>query len=92
LKRHVDFDLAIFSAGAGLVVAGPNSTGIDATDVATVRSATESRDVLSSVDVADLPSGVSTVIMAGAEQLADGQGHYGSHNSSDAPAPQLPIT
>jgi hypothetical protein len=29
--------------------------------------------------------------MAGAEQLAGGQGHYGFHNSSDAPAPQLPI-
>lgn len=91
LNRHVAFDLALAGDSQGLVVAGPNSNGIDATDVATVRSDAGSRDVLSTVDVADLPSGVTTVIMAGAEQLAGGQGHYGYHNSSDAPAPQLPI-
>jgi hypothetical protein len=91
LTRHVDFDLALSADSAGLVVAGPNSTGVDATDVATVRSDPRSREKLSTVDVADLPSGVSTVIMAGAEQLAGGQGHYGYHNTSDAPAPELPI-
>ncbi|QGN33154.1 copper transporter [Microlunatus sp. Gsoil 973] len=91
LNRHVAFDVALADGSQGLVVAGPNSTGIDATDVATVRSDVSSRDLLSTVDVVDLPSGVSTVIMAGAEQLAGGQGHYGFHNSSDAPAPQLPI-
>jgi hypothetical protein len=91
LNRHVAFDVALANGSDGMVVAGPNSTGIDATDVATVRSEVSSRDLLSTVDVADLPSGISTVIMAGAEQLAGGQGHYGFHNSSDAPAPQLPI-
>lgn len=91
LNRHIAFDLALADDSQGLVVAGPNSTGIDATDVATARSDASSRDVLSTVDVADLPSGVSTVIMAGAEQLSGRQGHYGYHNSSDAPAPELPI-
>lgn len=91
LDRHVAFDVALSADAKGTVVAGPNSTEIDATDVATVRSDASSRDLLSSVDTADLPSGVSTVIMAGAEQLAGGQGHYGWNNSSDAPAPELPI-
>lgn len=91
LDRHAAFDLALSASAHGTVVAGPNSTEIDATDVATVRSDAGTRDVLSSVDTADLPSGVSTVIMAGAEQLANGQGHYGWSNSSDAPVPELPI-
>jgi len=95
LNRHVAFDLALSGAARGTVVAGPNSTQIDATDVATVRSDAGSRDVLSSVDAADLPSGVTTVVMAGAEQLTHNpghdQGHYGWSNSSDAPAPELPI-
>lgn len=91
LNRHVTFDLALSGAARGMVVAGPNSTQIDATDVATVRSDTASRETLSSVDAADLPSGVTTVVMAGAEKLATGQGHYGWSSSSDAPAPELPI-
>jgi len=90
LNRHVAFDLALSGAARGTVVAGPNSTEIDATDVATLRSEAGGRDV-SSVDAADLPSGVTTAVMAGAEQLANGQGHYGWSSSSDAPAPELPI-
>lgn len=91
LVRHIEFDLAVHRRASGTVIAGPNSAAIDGTDVATVRSQPESRDELSSVDVADLPSGVSTVIMAGREQLLDGQGHYGYANSADAPVPELPI-
>jgi hypothetical protein len=92
LDRHVQFDLALSHSGAGEVVAGPNSAGVDGTDVATLRSDPTSREQLSSVDVADLPSGVSTVIMAGRELLNGGEPrHYGSNNSADAPAPQLPI-
>ncbi|GAB3925062.1 hypothetical protein GCM10011575_04820 [Microlunatus endophyticus] len=92
LKRHVDFDVALSGDVQGhLVVAGPNSTDMDATDVATVRTDPESSNLLSSVDAADLPSGISTVMMAGAEQLEGGQGHYGWHSSADAPAPELPI-
>jgi hypothetical protein len=91
LVGHVEFDLALNRRATGVVVAGPNSTAIDGTDVAAVRSQTDARDLLSSVDAADLPSGVSTVVMAGREQLLDGQGHYGYANSADAPAPELPI-
>ena len=88
LERHVQSDLALHDHALGTVVAGPNSTGTDGTDVATVRTDPDSRTVLSTVDVADLPSGITTVIMAGREQLDDGQGHYGASNA-DSPAPEL---
>ncbi|QDP97300.1 copper transporter [Microlunatus elymi] len=90
LERHVQFDLALDSRAAGTVIAGPNSTGTDGTDVATVRTDPDSRTVLSTVDVADLRSGVTTVIMAGREQLDGHQGHYGASNA-DSPAPELPV-
>jgi hypothetical protein len=90
LSRHVAFDVALSSAAAGTVLAGPNSTGTEGTDVAAVRSDADARTEMSSVDVADLPSGVSTVIMAGREQLDNGQGHYGAANA-DAAAPELPL-
>lgn len=89
LVQHVSFDLAVKPAGRGLVLAGPNSSGVDGTDVAQARQS--SSDKVSTVDVADLPSGVITVVMAGREQLFGGQGHYGAASSSQAPAPQLPI-
>jgi hypothetical protein len=91
LGQHVEFALALYQRSGALVLAGPNSAGIDGTDVATARSDPAGREQLSTVDVADLPSGISTVVMAGREQLNGGQGHYGYANSSDAPAPELPI-
>lgn len=91
LGQHVEFALALYQRSGSLVVAGPNSTGVDGTDVATVRSDPAGREQLSTVDVVDLPSGVSTVVMAGREQLNGGQGHYGAAGNADAPAPELPI-
>lgn len=92
LVQHVEFDLALKQSGRATVLAGPNSSGVDGTDVAQARQEPDSRDTLSTVDVADLPSGVATVIMAAKQQLANGgQGHYGAAASADAPAPQLPI-
>lgn len=91
LKEHATLEKTLNRNAAGTVLAGPNSKGIDGTDVATVRADTQARARLSTVDVADLPSGVSTVIMAGKEQLKHDRGHYGAANSADAPAPELPI-
>lgn len=90
LDRHVAFELALSERAAATVLAGPNSTGTEGTDVAAVRGDTDARSELSSVDVADLPSGVTTVILAGRERLNGGQGHYGAANA-DAPAPELPL-
>lgn len=91
LSQHVDFDFALGKAAQGIVLAGPNSAGVDGTDVAQARQADISRDPVSTVDVADLPSGVITVVMAGHQQLLGGQGDYGAASSSSAPAPALPI-
>ncbi len=92
LVEHVDFDLALKQAGVGIVLAGPNSSRVDGTDVAEARQLGSARDTVSTVDVADLPSGVLTVVMAGRQQLLGSYGHhYGAAPSSDAPAPQLPI-
>jgi Copper transport outer membrane protein, MctB len=91
LDAHVDFDLAL-KTRAGVVVAGPNSTQIDGTDVLAVRSDPQGDNLLSTVDVADLSSGVITTVLAGQEQVLGREGHhYGALARADAPLPTLPI-
>ena len=91
VDAHVQFDVALKEYAAGVVIAGPNSDGIDGTDVLGVRADGDAADTLSTVDVADLSSGVTTVVLAGAEQLRGRQGHYGALADADAPAPELPV-
>jgi hypothetical protein len=91
LESHVELDIALKSRAAGVVVAGPNSGNIQGTDVLSVRNISDSADLLSTVDVADLSSGVATTIMAGKEQLLGRHGHYGALTKADAPLPQLPV-
>ena len=51
----------------------------------TARSDTNAVDVLSTVDVADLESGVVTTVLAGKEQLLGSGGrHYGALSKADA--------
>ena len=91
LAGHVEFDLAL-KARAGVVVAGPNSAQIEGTDVLAARSDPEGNNLLSTVDVADLTSGVITTVLAGQEQLLGREGqHYGALARADAPLPTLPI-
>ncbi|MCW2812133.1 MAG: copper transporter [Friedmanniella sp.] len=90
LTAHVQLDLALKSR-AGVVLAGPNSAELDSTDVLTARTESASADSLSTVDVADLSSGVTTVILAGREQLLGRQGHYGALAKADGPLPALPV-
>ena len=68
LAAHVQFDVGL-SNRAGVVLAGPNSEDIEGTDVLAARSDPTSVDSLSTVDVADLSSGVTTVVLAGKERL-----------------------
>lgn len=91
LNDHVQMDVALKQFGVGVVVAGPNSDDIDGTDVLTARSDSAAVDTLSTVDVADLPSGVATTIMAGKEQLLGRSGQYGALTKADSPLPQLPV-
>ncbi len=91
LAAHVQFDVAL-KTRASVVVAGPNSEDLEGTDVLAVRSDPTAVDLLSTVDVADLTSGVTTTVLAGREQLNGSAGrHYGALAKADAPLPDLPV-
>lgn len=91
LSSHVDMDLALRTA-VGVVLAGPNSHGLESTDVLTARTESAATDRLSTVDVADLSSGVTTTVLAGRELLLDKpSSHYGALAGADAVAPTLPV-
>jgi hypothetical protein len=91
LAAHVELDLALRDRAA-VVVAGPNSGGIDGTDVLAIRSDPQGSRRLSTVDVADLASGVVTTMLTGQEQLLGREGqHYGALARAEAPLPTLPV-
>lgn len=92
LAGHVDLDVGIRDQPGStdhipVVVAGPNSDGLDGTDVGAVRTTSPASGELSTVDVADLPSGVVTTVLAGKEQLLGEQGHYGALARADDALP-----
>jgi len=91
LDDHVAMQLALKQHAVGVVLAGPNSADIEGTDVLTARSDSAAGDSLSTVDVADLSSGVATTVLAGREQLLGRQGHYGALARADSPLPKLPV-
>ncbi|GAA2102542.1 copper transporter [Microlunatus panaciterrae] len=94
LAAHVQLEVALKGETAGAVaavVAGPNSEDVEGTDVASVRADAIATEALSTVDVADLPSGVTTVVLAAKEQLLGRQGHYGAAPSRDDVAPKIPV-
>lgn len=94
LAAHVEFDQALKAKPDGasaVVVAGPNSEDVEGTDVSSIRADVSATESLSTVDVADLPSGVTTVILAAHEQVLGRQGHYGAWPSRDDVAPKLPV-
>ena len=91
LTAHVQFDVGL-TTRAGVVLAGPNSEEIQGTDVLAARSDPTAVDRLSTVDVADLSSGVTTVVLAGKERLLGRPSqHYGALAKADAPLPELPV-
>jgi Copper transport outer membrane protein, MctB len=91
LAAHVQFDVGL-TTRAGVVLAGPNSKDIEGTDVLAARSDPTAVDSLSTVDVADLSSGVTTVVLAGKERLLGRPAqHYGALTKADAPLPDLPV-
>lgn len=91
LRAHVQLDLALRDRAA-VVLAGPNSAEIEGTDVLAARSDPQGNQRLSTVDVADLGSGVVTTVLAGQEQLLGREGHhYGALARAEAPLPTLPV-
>jgi hypothetical protein len=60
--------------------------------VLAARTEPQANNLLSTVDVADLHSGVITAVLAGQEQLLGREGqHYGALARAEAPLPKLPI-
>jgi hypothetical protein len=91
LTAHVQFQVGL-TTRAGVVLAGPNSEDIEGTDVLAARSDPTAVDSLSTVDVADLSSGVTTVVLAGKERMLGRPAqHYGALAKADAPLPELPV-
>ena len=91
LTAHVELDLALRDRAA-VVVAGPNSAEIEGTDVLAVRTDPQGNQRLSTVDVADLSSGVVTTMLTAQEQLLGREGqHYGALARAEAPLPTLPV-
>jgi len=91
LTAHVQFQVGLTMRG-GVVLAGPNSEDIEGTDVLAARSDPTAVDSLSTVDVADLSSGVTTAVLAGKERLLGRPSqHYGALTRADAPLPELPV-
>ena len=91
---HVELETALKEqAGASdrpaVVVAGPNSAGLTGTDVGAVRTTSPGSSELSTVDVADLPSGTVTAVLAAKEQLLGQQGHYGALARADDALPTV---
>lgn len=80
------------SAGSGVVVAAKSNPtdGTKSADlVAAVRKDSDAVKVISTVDDADLPMGLGTVVLAIALQQIDGPGHYGLASDAKAILPDL---
>jgi len=93
-EAHVQLDVGIRDQPGSanhipVVVAGPNSDGLDGTDVGAIRTTSPASSELSTVDVADLPSGVVTTVLAGKEQILGEQGHYGALGRADDTLPAV---
>jgi hypothetical protein len=77
---------ALDGVGVGTVLTAP--LGSDQTDgVVGVLRASDADGVVSSEDRLDTVNGVTVTVLALAEQIAGGVGHYGTGEGSDGPAP-----
>ncbi|HET9872578.1 MAG TPA: copper transporter [Propionibacteriaceae bacterium] len=91
LQARLDAEVALTTQAAGVVLAGPNSEGVEGTDVLAARNDSAAVRALSTVDVADVASGVTTVVLAGKERLLGRAGHYGALTKAESPMPALPV-
>jgi hypothetical protein len=82
---------ALDDAGSGVVMAG----GVSAADgergaLAGLRNDSRASAAVSTVDVADLPSGQVAIVWALVEQLEGRAGHYGAVGTTDGALPETP--
>jgi hypothetical protein len=72
---------------AGVVVAGTPETAQNGGLLKSLRGDSEATNLVSSVDVANMPSGQATVVFALAEQLSGKAGQYGGVDAKNGVAP-----
>lgn len=83
----VDFVQGLDEGSGGVVVAGTPETAQNGGLIKALRSDSEASKIVSSVDVADLPSGQMTVVFALVEQASGKAGHYGAIDAKNGVAP-----
>ncbi len=80
---------ALDSASDGAVVAGPPAAALDGGVVAALRADGATSSEVSTIDVADEPSGAIAAVYALAEQSQGKSGQYGAVGTTDGPLPTL---
>jgi hypothetical protein len=83
----VDLAEGLDQGSAGVVVAGTPETAQNGGLLKAMRGDSEATKILSSVDVADLPSGQATIVFALAEQSGGKAGQYGGVDAKNGIAP-----
>jgi hypothetical protein len=83
----VDFIEGLDQGSGGVVVAGTPESAQNGGLIKALRSDSEASKIVSSVDVADLPSGQMTVVFALVEQASGKAGHYGAVDAKNGVAP-----
>ncbi|MEP7034888.1 MAG: copper transporter [Actinomycetota bacterium] len=92
LATYVDLARALDAAGSGAVVVTPSNTpdrSVASDLVAAVRKDADAAKAASTVDDGDLPMGLTTLVLALAQQYAGGVGQYGLAADAKAIAPDL---
>lgn len=87
----VDLAQGLRNGSAGVVVAGTPETSQDGALLTVLRSDSDATKKVSSVDVANLPSGQATVVFALLEQAEGGAGQYGGMDAKDGVAPKAEL-
>jgi hypothetical protein len=87
----VDFAEGLDSDSAGVVVAGMPESAQNGGMLKSLRGDSEATKVLSSVDVANIPSGQATVVFALAEQAGGKAGQYGGIDAKNGVAPSADL-
>ncbi len=83
----VDVTEGLDAGSGGVVLAGTPDSAQNGGLLKAMRADSDATDVVSSVDVADLPSGRATVVFALVEQAEGKAGQYGAMDAKDGVAP-----
>lgn len=88
LSDAVDLAQGLDAGSGGVVIAGTPDNMQNGTLLKTMRSDGDATKTVSSVDVANLPSGRATVVFALVEQAEGKAGQYGGMDAKDGVAPK----